>query len=76
MKQASPEEDPTAVVDAEWGNWTCTPEGDVKFLFCKGTIAPIVKPFLSFVHFPGGSCLSKFFLLWRREGATQSPISE
>ena len=34
---------PAAVVDAEKESWTCTPEGDLKFLLWKKIASPIAK---------------------------------
>ena len=42
MKQVLPEEDLdlAAAMDIARGNWTCNPEGDLKFLFWKRTAPP------------------------------------
>ena len=54
LKQAAPERDtdPAAVVDAAKESWTCTLEGDLKFLFQKRTVTPNTgwQCFFYFIH--------------------------
>ena len=78
IKWASPDEDaePAAVVNARKEGWTCTPEGDLKFLFWKRTVTSNTgwQCFFYFIHFTPGEketsllgttilCLPDFFIV-------------
>ena len=63
IKWALPEEgsDLTAALDTARDSWTCTPEGDLKFLFWKRTVAPNTNDNVPFYF------ISFYIILYNKE---------